>query len=147
MNYQKYIKDKKCELRAFYILENLTAGKIELDQPSPPALIEEEDLEKLRLILNEYMPKDSPVYDLWDYDLHFEEYLEADWYFEVLFGEEKTIDGNVEILTDYFLEKIEEFSMDYDQKIGHEKKFEEMVYNWCLQFIRDWRSNLHKNFA
>jgi len=89
MNYQKYIKDKECELRAFYILENLTAGKIELDQPYPPALIEEEDLEELRYNLNEYMPKDSPVYDLWDYDLHFEENLENDWYFEVLFGEEK----------------------------------------------------------
>jgi len=46
-----------------------------------------------------------------------------------------------------FLEKIEEFSMDYDQKKGHEKEFEKMISNWCLQFIKDWRSNLHKNFA
>ncbi len=86
------------------------------------------------------------ILDLWDWDIHFEDYLTDDWLFEAAFGEPDTLDWCAQNLKDCFLEKTVEFWMDYNQ---HEDpvEFENLVKDGASEFIRNWRESLTKGIA
>ena len=65
------------------------------------------------------MPIYSMIADLWDWDVHFEDYLSDDWYFEAAFGEPGTLKSCAEELEEFFLEKAEEYGLDYNQHLDY----------------------------
>ena len=127
-----------------YIRTRLTAS--EQREIYPPSGLSEEQLEELKDQLHECMPKNSIIVDLWDWDVHFEEYLSDDWYFEAAFGETDTLDVCAEELGDFFLEKVEEYGLDYDQYPDY-NGFESWISEKSIEFIRSWRENVIRLFG
>lgn len=91
--------------------------------------------------LNICMPRDSLIVDLWDWDIHFERELSLDWCLEAAFGGQDSVPSCAEDLADFFLEKVTEYGMDYDQQ-ADTIAFESFVRNESLNFILVWRMAL-----
>jgi hypothetical protein len=89
---------------------------------------------------------DSIITDLWDWDIHFEGLLQADWYSEAAFGSPDSVDGCGKELADLFLEQVDEWDMDYNQ---HEDAdiFRNMIEEEARKFIRSWRENTFKRLV
>ena len=93
------------------------------------------------------MPRDTIVTDLWNWDIHFENYTFADNYFDVALGPEKYALACAEELKEDFLRWIDEYDMDYAHDLWHgQEEFETYVLKQCENFIRKWRSNIKKKF-
>ena len=107
------------------------------DQPS------DEDMVSVRELLRRAMPSDSMIYDLHDWDIHVEDgdSLSDDWLREAVFGDEDSVSECSEELADFFLQKCDEFGMDYDQSSDPEG-FAVRVQETAEAFIRHWRSRL-----
>lgn len=146
MSYEEFVEVHKNKLVAYYLLAEWYPGRFDLETPYPPSQLSEHELEELKMRLNECMPLDSMIVDLWGWDIHFEDMLSDDWYFESVFGTPSSVDSCALELADFFLEKVDEFGMDYNQ---HEDplSFETLVKENAIKFITDWRKNIFKHFA
>ena len=80
-----------------------------------PSMLEDDELDDLKRRLGEFMPLDSIIIDLWDWDIHFESELCDDWFLSAAFGHPGALDSCSIDLADFFLEKVDEYGMDYDQ--------------------------------
>jgi hypothetical protein len=141
MAFEDYIKLKRNVILGYYLFDSMGLKGIDLETPYPPATLTEEQLLELKDKLNEFMPVYSMIIDLWDWDVHFEDYLSEDWYFEAVFGDDKSIDYCAENLAEFFLEQVVKFDLDYDQ-FGNEDFFEELVLEESKKFIVEWRENI-----
>ncbi len=112
----------------------------------PPSEISEDDLKVLKDKLNECMPLESIITDLWDWDAHFEKELPDDWYFEAIFGDENSIQVCAADLAGYFHEQVDYFGMDYNQH-EDEDSFKEFVFQESINFIRNWRDETLRRFT
>ena len=123
-----------------------SAELVSLDAPFPPDVRSDDELEDLKRRLNHCMPLDGLITDLWDWDLHFEESLEDDWYFAAVFGDPSGHDDCAEQLADFFLEACNEHGLDYDQH-NNEEWFDEHVHDQAREFLLGWRKNVVRNYG
>lgn len=103
--------------------------------------ISDEEMEGLKDRLNKCMPLDSMIMDLWDWSIHFEEDLSDDWYFSAALGSPEELEFCASELADFFIEKSDEYAMDYDQ-YDDPDFFEEMVKDEAKRFVSGWRHNI-----
>lgn len=130
----------------FYLLSLWFPGRCSLGTPYPPANLSDDELADMKTKLNACMPKDSMMIDLWGWDIHFEDDLGEDWYFEVVFGDAGTCDNCAEQLAEYFLGKVEDHALDYDQHADRET-FEALVRKESQDFITAWRNTVFDRYA
>jgi hypothetical protein len=141
MTYNQFLNDNKGRLLGFYLLSLWFPRRCLLETPYPPTNLSDDELADMKAKLNACMPKDSMMIDLWDWDIHFEEDLGEDWYFEAVFGDSSTGGTCAEQLAAYFLEKAEERALDYDQ-VSDRETFEALVRKESQDFIIAWRNTV-----
>ena len=103
----------------------------------------EDDESDARGLLRRAMPRDSLIRDLGDWDLHIEDgdLLSDDWIREAAFGGEHSVGWCADELVDVFIEKCDEYDMDYDQPADPEG-FKKQVQEAATAFVRQWRLRL-----
>lgn len=104
-------------------------------------MLEDNELDDLKWCLGEFMPLDSIMIDLRDWNIHFESELCDDWFLSAAFGHTDTLDSCSTDLADFFLEKVDEYGMDYDQHSDREG-FEDWIRKESMKFIENWRRNI-----
>ncbi len=117
---------------------DISGGRVALESPYPTTVLSDGELDELKTRLHECIPLDGMILDLWDCDVHFEELLEDDWYFAAVFGDPSGVDDCAARLAEFFLEKCNDFGMDYDQQ-GEEDEFRSRVLAQATQFVLGWR--------
>ncbi len=142
LNFDQYIDDFRSTLMGYFILSKLSSDHFIIEVPYPPTELTEKELETLKDEFNALMPLDSFIVDLWDWDLHFENELSSDWYFEAVFGRKSTINLVAKELANYFMDKSEEYSIDYNQSQYSREELYAHVMNESVKFILNWRMNI-----
>jgi hypothetical protein len=117
MIYEEFLNANRNKLLGYFMLAELSSDPDILETPYPPATLSEEMLDELKDRLRECMPLDSMITDLWDWDIHFEEDLCDDWYFEAVFG------------------------ADYDRS-SDDPEFEDLIHVEAVNFILGWRKRV-----
>lgn len=135
----------KCELLGLYLLSQWFPGRCYLERFYPPAQLSDDELEEFKTRLNACMPLESLMVDLWEWDIHFEDDLDNGWYFETVFGEPESAQACAEQLAEFFLEKVDEYAMDYDQNANDD--FEAMILDEALKFVTSWRQRVVERYA
>jgi hypothetical protein len=125
------------------VFQKLCPGKFLLDDPYPNAELQEDELWELKRRLNNLMPLESMIIDLWDYDLHFEETTFEATYFDVACGPADLANAEAESLQEEFLNWNIEYNMGYDQADWEEGEYEKWVLEECKNFIKKWRQNIY----
>lgn len=147
MKYDEFIKAQGNTLAGYHLLINTFPDRFEIETPYPPSTLSDEELDELKRRLNECMPSNSMIMDLWDWDIHFEEELGCDWYFEVAFGSLKSnLACCVDELASFFMEKVIEYDLDYNQD-NDSAEFNEMVRKEAHDFIIAWRGKIIDKFV
>lgn len=104
--------------------------------------------ETTRDMLRELIPLDTIVTDLWNSDIHFEDYTFADSFFDIALGPEDVALMEASALKEDFLRWVQEYDMDYAQEQWDStEEFEGWVLDQCVLFIRKWRSNIAARFV
>ena len=116
----------------------LSAAGVQLPIPYPPEFLTEEQLTQLKDALGRWMPLDSMITDLRNWDSKLEDDLSDDWYFGAIFGLSEDLDPYASELADYFLLKCAEFDIDYDQQ-PEDDAFQRLVSDAALRFLSSWR--------
>lgn len=144
MNFDEYIENLKQTLLGHYILNSYQPQNAVITEPYPPAELTDDKLELLKEKLNECIPLNTIITDLWDWDIRFEEYLSDDWYFSAVFGKKTSFVDNSQTLADFVLEKVEEYGMDYNQQDDPDW-FSGHIFEEAKKFIQGWQTNILKN--
>ena len=126
------------------VLQKMCPGKFLIQDPWPYDELDEDDLEALKDDLTRFMPLDTMVTDMWDWDIHFEDRTFEDTYFDVALGPEEYAIEQAMLLKEDILSWIEEYGMDYAHNEWEPKKFEGWIHGQCVQFITNWRLNILK---
>jgi len=142
LEFNEYIDDLQPTLMGYFILNKFFSEHFIIEVPYPPTELSEKELETIKDKFNALIPLDSFIVDLWDWDLHFENELSNDWYFEAVFGRKSNIHVAAEELANYFMEKSKEHSIDYNQSQYSPEEYYAHVLNESLQFIINWRKNI-----
>jgi hypothetical protein len=146
MNYSQFLNENKSRLIGYYLLSLWFSGRSSLETPYPSTSLSDDELPDMKTKLNACMPKQSMIIDLWEWDVHFESDLSDDWYFGALFGDSATADGSADRLADYFLERVEEHALDYDQHTDRQA-FEALVRKESRDFITAWRNTVFDRYT
>jgi len=141
MTYEEFLEANRDALFRYCLIAEASDGRVSIQPPLPRDDLTEEEFEALTDRLDACMPRDSMMMDLWDWDIHFERVLEDDWYFEAALGPECLIPSCADDLADLFLEKVDEYGMDYNQSQGDED-FESRVREEAEKFVSEWRQNI-----
>lgn len=104
-------------------------------------MLEDDELDDLKRRLGKFMPLDSIIIDLWDWDIHFESELYDDWFLSAAFGPPGALDSCSTDLADFFLEKVDEYGLDYDRHRGREG-FADLIREESMKFVENWRRNI-----
>jgi hypothetical protein len=147
MTFEQFLAENNNTIFAYYALCKKFGNKFLIETPYPPAILSDEDLQILKERLNQWMPFDSMIVDLWDWDIHFEEQLGEDWYFETVFGPSSSIESCADTLAEFFLECIDEYNMDYAQNNWTDADFEKWIKEQCSIFIKTWRQKIINEFT
>ena len=142
MTFDEFIAENRPTLVGLHLLSEMFQGHTFLEFPWPHDNLSDDEIEKLKERLNKQMPLHSPMLDLWDWDIRFEDDLEDDWYFGAAFGSAATVDFYAETLADFFLENVEQYGMDYDQHGDSSEIFEATIRKESAQFITSWREKI-----
>ncbi|MGH7146939.1 MAG: hypothetical protein ACREIJ_03455 [Nitrospiraceae bacterium] len=146
MNYEQFLEAHQNRLLGYHLLTEWFGEHFSMETPYPPSELTDQELEELKGSLNQCMPLESLLLDLWDWDIHFEDELGDDWYFEAVFGAQSSADSCSEDLANLFLEKCEEYGMDYKQQEDLEA-FKALVREEAVKFVTGWRKNIFNRFA
>jgi len=146
MKINEYINELMPTLAGYLMLNKHFPHHSSISTPYPPSELSEEELEALKEQLRNYMPLDSIITDLWDWDIRFENDLEDDWYFAAAFGTTSSLEAISEYLAEYFLEKADEYKRDYDQH-EDDDTFSSFVTAEAQKFIAGWRNNIIKGVS
>lgn len=141
MSFDTYLNENRQLLRAHYALSKWFGTRFQLEIPFIQGKLTEAELERLKCLIRDQMPRESMILGLWNYDLHFEEDLENEWFFQAAFGDAVSEDFCVQELCDYFLEKNEEYGI-CDDKFDSDNEFRGWIEEESLNFIRKWREKV-----
>ena len=139
MTYDEFLDANRNKLVGYLMLCEFLKEPDILHTPYPAAELSEQQLRALKVCLNECMPLDFMITDLWNWDIHFEECLSDDWYFEAVFGSASSLRSCAEQLAEFFVEKCNENDMDYNQSQDDpefESRIREHAANFVLELCR-----------
>lgn len=137
--------DQRYIVYKLLVFQKFCPGKFLIQEPWPFDELNEDEVGTLKDRLREFMPLDTIVTDLWDWDIRFEDKTFNDSYFDVALGAEQYAIEQAKLLKDDFLEWIDECQMDYDQhRWENQEEFEDWIHSECVRFIKIWRSNIAK---
>ncbi len=146
MSYEQFVEVNKGRLLGLYLLSKWFPGRCSLETPYPPAELSDDELKGFKTHLNACMPLDSLIVDLWSWDIHFENDLEDDWYFETVFGEAASAQACAEQLAEFFIQKADAYVMDHDRVVTS-NDFRAMVREEALKFVTSWRQRIVDRYA
>lgn len=146
MTYDEFLHANRNKLLGYFMLGEFLKEPDILDTPDPAAELSEQKLAELKDRINECMPLDSMITDLWDWDIHFEEYLSDDWYFAAVFGSPSSLGSCAEQLAEFFVEKCNGHDMDYDQT-PDDPEFGSRIREQAANFVLGWRRNVFARHA
>ena len=146
MTFDDFVRTHRNTLLGYHLLHEWFPGRCHIALPSPLSALSHGDLEELKHRLNACMPLQSFIVDLWDWDVHFEDDLGEEWYFEAAFGSTESLPHCASELGAFFLEQVERYDLDYNQYEDPEF-FTVVVREETQQFIKHWRDNIFKRFA
>lgn len=148
MSFEEFLEFNRNKLLGYFLLKGLFPDKLCLETPYPSSVLSEEETEQLMGYFRACMPLDSMMLDLWDWDIHFEDDLGDDWLYEAVFGDQASLDASAEQLAEFFLEKVDEYGMDYNQTQSDEDfDFATWVREEAVTFIKHWRENLFVKYT
>jgi hypothetical protein len=133
-----FVQENRGILLGYFLLEKHFPNRHLLEGPYPPSELDEAELETFKNKFVECIPLHSIFVGLWDWDIHFEEDLGDDWFFEVAFGKSSSLNSCALELEEFFLERVDRFDLDYDQ-FNDPEAFHEMVAAEAVKFVADWR--------
>jgi len=145
MNFEKFLALNRNKILGYTLIAWLSGKSENLEAPFPPEDISEDHEEELKSALNQCMPLYNMMIDLWDWDIHFERELSNDWYFYSLFGDDSDVFLCAKELSEFFIEKCDEYLIDYDQWQNDE--FENLVNEEAAKFIYGWRKNVFDRYG
>ena len=146
MSFDDFLRENRSGLLGHYLLLRLTQSPPSWPRPYPPAVLSEEQLDRLVEDLEASMPTASMIYDLKNWDLQFRDVLGDDWYFDAVFGPESSLEESAETLGEVFRKQVERLDIDYDQQADPDN-FRELVSHEALAFVRDWRERVINRFS
>ena len=141
MSFDTYLNENRQLLRAHYALTKWYGTRFQLEIPFIRGKLTEAELEGLKCLIRDQMPLESMILELWNYDLHFEEDLEDEWFFESAFGDADSEGFCVEELFNYFFEKNDEYEI-YPNEFDSDDDFRSWIEEESLNFIRKWREKV-----
>ena len=141
MTYDEFLDRNKQALVGQYLVSQLMGDDARSLRPEAQDLEDDGLREELIERLNRCMPRESMIMDLWDYDVHFEKDLDSEWYFEAAFGNPDTLQGCSQLLAEFFMEKVGEFGLDYNQA-EDDTEFEALVREAAQSFVVEWRRGI-----
>lgn len=93
------------------------------------------------------MPSNSMVFDLWHWDIHFED-TSFDGLEDAAFSDGDEQAAHAESLADDFLQWIDQYDIDYNQSgWDSDEEFEAWIRQQCLDFMKRWRDNVRREFG
>lgn len=141
MTYDEFLNHNGQALVGQYLVSALLEEPARVLRPEAQDVDDGELLAQLVEQLNRCMPLESMMTDLWDYDVHFEDDLDTDWYFEAAFGDPDSLQGCSQRLAEFFMGKVSELSIDYNQS-ADDAEFEALVREEARNFIVEWRQRI-----
>lgn len=148
MDYEEFVRANRGKLVGYFLIASLREDNEVLDIPDAVGMLDESLLSTLKERLKSCMPLDTTITDLWDWDVHFEEDLDDDWYFQAAFGSSSSLDDCSTNLADFFLEKCAEYGMDYNET-GFDTgfSFSDLIREEATKFIVGWRQGVLTRFV
>lgn len=146
MTYEEFLDANRNKLLGHFMLAEILTNTDCLDTPYPPSGLSAELLTKLKARLNECIPLESMITDLWDWNIRFEDDLSDDWYFEAVFGSASSLEPCAQQLAEFFVAKCDEGDIDYNQSRNY-PEFERLLGEQASHFILDWRKNVFARYA
>ncbi|MBI5611907.1 MAG: hypothetical protein HY942_02380 [Gammaproteobacteria bacterium] len=148
MTYEEFLAANQNKLVGYLILSYFSIDPDTIETPCPPAQLSEEQLVQLKDRLNECIPLDFMITDLWDWDIRFEngEELSDDWYFEAVFGSAASLKSCSEELVQFFVDKCDEYDIDYNQS-ADDQAFENLIEKEATGFVIAWRKNIISRYS
>lgn len=93
------------------------------------------------------IPLQSIIFDLWDQDIHFEEELGSNWYFDAAFGSNACLDWCVTELASFVIDNQSRYGIPLIDMDDPDFNGEEFIAEESRSFVVDWRGNLRKKYA
>jgi hypothetical protein len=146
VSYEKFLDAYGNTLLGHYLMAEWCGKRFSPATPAPPSNLSAEALQDVKRRLNECMPLESMILDLWDWDVHFEDVLASDWYFEAVFGDASSLEACADRIGDFFLAQSKRHAMDYDPQADPEA-FEALVREEARDFVAEWRDNAIARFG
>ncbi len=115
-----------------------------LEVPEPFQELDEVECGRLRELVTDLMPRDTAFLNLWDWDLHFEEELQQDWYEQAAFGSGDVDEWLVEALVDFYLDAVARYDIDTGVDADYDLRSD--LEEDANQFIRSWRLHVRSTF-
>jgi hypothetical protein len=128
-------------INGYLMLETLFPGKFSIPVPAPQHDLDGPAREVLHTVLVSLIPKDNLIVDLWEQDCRFEKDLGEEWFYNAAFGTQGMVAELAMGLGEFFLDKVAEYRMDYDQRAAPEH-FLAWISESSLTLILEWRSNI-----
>ena len=147
MLFNEFIEKYRNTLIGYYLLNKLFSDREAIVTPYPPSSLSDDELDELKEYINECIPLETIIVNLWDWDIRFEEILGDDWYFESVFGTTTSLEQCADLLAEFFLKMVDEYGMDYDQQNYGLEEFEQWIGEEVRTFISKWRKNIFNRFV
>lgn len=143
--FEDYLSNIRPALMGCYILNKTFNKPLLCDPYDSLCELAENEIEDLQMDLNNCMPLNNMMMDLWDWDIRFEYELGDEWYFNAAFGYSTSKEDCAEELANIFFDSVDRYGLDYDQSNDFELFFNS-VKSEANSFISDWRKNIEYNF-
>lgn len=147
MSFAEFLQDQRRRLVIEYMLRRWYPESYEPTAPDPEALLDEDDLDDLRSRLRAYMPRDSMIVTLWDWDVQFEDELSDNWFLRAALGDDDTTEECAEELADFFLAMVDQYGIELGLDPGSEDEAAAMVADEATSFVEGWREAIVKRLT
>jgi hypothetical protein len=147
MSFAEYLQDQQGRLRIEYMLDCWFPGRFTPAPPDLRALLDDDEMADLRERLRDYMPRDSMIVTLWDWDVHFEDELSDDWLFRAALGGDDTTEQCAEELADFFLAMADQYGIELGLDPGSEDEAAALVADEATSFVEGWREAIVKGLT
>ena len=111
MSFAEFLQDQQRRLRIEYMLHRWFPGRFTPAPPDPRALLDDDEMADLKERLRAYMPLDSMIVTLWDWDVQFEDELSDNWFLRAALGDDDTTEECAEELADFFLAMVDQYGI------------------------------------
>lgn len=139
MSFAEFLQDQQRRLRIEYMLRRWFPGRFTAAPPDPAVLLDDDEMADLKERLRAYMPRDSMIVTLWDWDVQFEDELSDNWFLRAALGDDDTTEECAEELAGFFLAMVDQYGIELGLDPGSEEEAAAMVADEATSFVEGWR--------